>query len=285
MLGRHLLAQIVEHRGGGGQREGQFLLRRRAGLLQMVGTHVHRVPFRQVLAGIGGDVGDHPQRRFRRADIGAAREVFLDEVVLHRALELGDIRALFLGHRDIEREQPGGGRVDRHRGVHLLERDLRRTASACRPDAPPARRPCRLRRAPACGRCRSRSGSAGRRRSRGRSAPWRGWCGRARSTPWRWSDRRRCGTATADRLGDRPSLGAVSGRGLGGHRRTRSHVAVQHFCRKQQNYSSPIFGGISLRDPVPPQTVGTVRVSITAVASSGGDGEDPERRGQHGNLQ
>jgi hypothetical protein len=43
---------------------------------------------------------------------------------------------------------------------------------------------------------------------------------------------------------------------------------VQHFCRKQDNYSSPIFGGISLRDPVPPQTVGTVRVSIKAVASA-----------------
>ena len=31
--------------------------------------------------------------------------------------------AVLLGDRDVEAEQPGGGRVDRHRGVHLVERD------------------------------------------------------------------------------------------------------------------------------------------------------------------
>ena len=30
---------------------------------------------------------------------------------------------VLLGDRDVEAEQPGGGRVDRHRGVHLVERD------------------------------------------------------------------------------------------------------------------------------------------------------------------
>ena len=32
-------------------------------------------------------------------------------------------RALFVGERDIEREQPGRGGVDRHRGVHRAERN------------------------------------------------------------------------------------------------------------------------------------------------------------------
>ena len=31
--------------------------------------------------------------------------------------------ALLLGGDDVQRQQPGGGRVDRHRGVHLAERD------------------------------------------------------------------------------------------------------------------------------------------------------------------
>ena len=36
----------------------------------------------------------------------------------------GQTQTLLLGHRDIKRKQPGRGRVDRHRGIHLLERDL-----------------------------------------------------------------------------------------------------------------------------------------------------------------
>ena len=31
--------------------------------------------------------------------------------------------ALLVGHRDIERQQPGGGRIDGHRGVHAVERN------------------------------------------------------------------------------------------------------------------------------------------------------------------
>ena len=58
-----------------------------------------------------------------REGVGAAREVLLDDVVLGRALERGALDAVLLGDRDVEAEQPGRGRVDRHRGVHLLERD------------------------------------------------------------------------------------------------------------------------------------------------------------------
>lgn len=75
---------------------------------------------------IGGHIGDHPQRGLGRADIGPAREIFLDDVILHRAVQGGHIGPLFLGHGDVERQQPGGGGVDRHRGVHLLQRDIRK---------------------------------------------------------------------------------------------------------------------------------------------------------------
>jgi hypothetical protein len=44
----HLAARLhrVEHGDGGRQREGEFLHRRRAGLLQVVAADVHRVPLR-----------------------------------------------------------------------------------------------------------------------------------------------------------------------------------------------------------------------------------------------
>jgi hypothetical protein len=44
-------------------------------------------------------------------------------VVLHRAGELLGVGALFLGQRRVEREQPGGRGIDRHRGIHLGQRN------------------------------------------------------------------------------------------------------------------------------------------------------------------
>ena len=38
-------------------------------------------------------------------------------------LSCGALDPVLLGDGDVEAEQPGGGRVDRHRGVHLVERD------------------------------------------------------------------------------------------------------------------------------------------------------------------
>ena len=38
-------------------------------------------------------------------------------------VSLRPVDALLVGERDIERQQPGGGGVDGHRGVHLAERD------------------------------------------------------------------------------------------------------------------------------------------------------------------
>ena len=119
-----LVGHLALHRLRGRERIGQFLLRRGARFLQVVGADVHRVPLGHVLAGPGGDVGDHAQAGPGRADIGAAREIFLDDVVLDRARELGDVGPLFLGNGGVERQEPGRGGVDRHRGVHLFEGDI-----------------------------------------------------------------------------------------------------------------------------------------------------------------
>ena len=121
--GVDLGADLVEDGAGGGEREGELLLGRRAGLLQVVAADVHRVPLRHRAVAVLGDVGDELQRGLGREDVGAAGEVFLDDVVLDGALELGEVGALLLGGGDVEGEEPGGGGVDRHRGVHRLERD------------------------------------------------------------------------------------------------------------------------------------------------------------------
>ena len=120
----HPLSDRVEHRDRRGHRVGDLLHRRRPGLLQVVGADVDRVPLRHVLDRVGDHVGDQPHRGAGRERVRAAAEVLLDDVVLGRALELLGGDALVLGGDDVEREQPGGRRVDRHRRVHLVERDV-----------------------------------------------------------------------------------------------------------------------------------------------------------------
>ena len=72
---------------------------------------------------VGDRVGDQPHARPGRERVRAAAQVLLEDVVLGRALQLVFGDALVLGGDDVERQQPGRRRVDRHRGVHLVERD------------------------------------------------------------------------------------------------------------------------------------------------------------------
>ena len=109
------------------------------------------------------------------------------------------VDALVLGRDDVEREQPGGRRVDRHRRVHLVQRDAveqRRHVAAVRDRhadlADLAARELVARR-------RSRSASAGRTRSRAPSGPWRDSSGRARWTSSPSNGLRTCASSTACR--------------------------------------------------------------------------------------
>ena len=54
--------------------------------------------------------------------MGAAREIFLDDVVLGGAGKCCARNALFIGHRHVKRQQPGRRGIDGHGGVHLVER-------------------------------------------------------------------------------------------------------------------------------------------------------------------
>ena len=132
------------------------------------------------------------EARAGREDVRAPRQVLLHDVVLGGAGEQRRVDAAVLGVGDVEAEQPRRGGVDRHRRVHLVDRDaveqLAHVAEVGDGHADLAD----LAGAPRARRGRSRSGSAGRRRSTARSGPWPGWCGRARSRPGPSSGPSRC---------------------------------------------------------------------------------------------
>ena len=83
----HLAGRLdrIEHGDAGRQRESELLHRCRAGFLQMIGADVGRVPLRNVLGREHDGVLDQPQRWLWRENIGTARQIFLDDVVLDRA--------------------------------------------------------------------------------------------------------------------------------------------------------------------------------------------------------
>ncbi|MCY1227897.1 hypothetical protein D9M72_401880 [compost metagenome] len=68
-----------------GQREGELLHQRRAGLLHMVAGDRDRVELRHLPGGVLDDIGDDAHRGFRRVDIGVADHELLEDVVLDSA--------------------------------------------------------------------------------------------------------------------------------------------------------------------------------------------------------
>ena len=105
------------------ERERQLLHRGRAGLADVVAGDRDRVPRRDPLGAVGEQVGRQPHRRPRREDVVPARDVLLEDVVLHRAAQRGRRDALPLGDELVEEQQERRRRVDRHRRRDLGERD------------------------------------------------------------------------------------------------------------------------------------------------------------------
>ncbi len=81
-----------------------------------------RVPSRQVFVAVRERVADQPQRVRGRVDVGAAGDVLLEDVVLHRPAQPGEVHALLLGDELVQQQQHRGGRVDRHGGRDLGQR-------------------------------------------------------------------------------------------------------------------------------------------------------------------
>ena len=138
-----------------------------------------------------------------------------------------------VGH--VQGEQPRRRGVDRHRRVHLAHGDaveqLAHVPQVGHRDADLARPPP----APGGRRGRSRSGSAGRRRSTARSGPWPGSCGTARWTPGRSSGPSRSASSRAGPWagGSRPWGHRLPGRRAtatvgGGAGRDQAKGSVRH---------------------------------------------------------
>jgi hypothetical protein len=105
------------------ERERHLLHGRRSRLADVIAADRNRVPLRRLALAERDDVRGDTQRRTRRVDIRAARDVLLEDVVLNRARHLPRVATLPARHRDVEREQDDGRRVDRHRSRDTIQRD------------------------------------------------------------------------------------------------------------------------------------------------------------------
>ena len=110
-------------RDGVGEGEGHFLHRRRPRLPDVIPADRDRVPVGHLALAEGEHIGHDPQRRPRRINVGAARDVFLENVVLNRPCQLCRCHPLPPADSDIEGEQDGCRRVDGHGRRHAIERD------------------------------------------------------------------------------------------------------------------------------------------------------------------
>ena len=103
------------------QGEGQLLGRRGARLADVVAGDGDGVPPRHVVRAVADHVHDHAHARPRREDVLLLGDELLQDVRLHRPREPLRGYALLLAHADVEGEQHGRGRVDRHGGGDVVE--------------------------------------------------------------------------------------------------------------------------------------------------------------------
>ena len=105
------------------EREGDLLRGGRSGFAHVVAGDGNRVPLGHVVRGPRERVGHKAHAVADGIDVCAARNVFLENVVLHGAGKLARVRSCTPRRRDVEREQDGGGGVDGHRRGDAVEGD------------------------------------------------------------------------------------------------------------------------------------------------------------------
>ena len=88
-----------------GQSEGHLLHGGGPGLAHVITGDGDRVPCRQIFGGPGEQVGNQAQAVPQGVDVGAARDVLLQDVILYRARELIYLCPGTPGRRDIQGEQ------------------------------------------------------------------------------------------------------------------------------------------------------------------------------------
>ena len=103
------------------ERERQLLNRRRASFTDVIARDRDRVPARDLLGAVGEGVGHQAHGGPGRVDVGAAGDVFLEDVVLDRATDGRRSDTLLVGDKLVEQQQDRRRGVDRHRGGHAVE--------------------------------------------------------------------------------------------------------------------------------------------------------------------
>src|SRR5204863_148890 len=105
------------------ERERQLLDRGRAGFADVVSRDRDRIPIRHLVGTESKNLCYQRQARLGRINVGSAGDVLLEDVVLDGTTEFVARDPLFLSGHDVHGEQSRCGRVDRHRGRDLVERN------------------------------------------------------------------------------------------------------------------------------------------------------------------
>ena len=90
----------------------------------MVAADRYGVPLGHPLLAELHGIGDKAQARLGRINIGSARDVFLQNVVLDGSAKRFGGNTVLLRHRDVQGQQNGGGGVDGHRSGNLIQRNV-----------------------------------------------------------------------------------------------------------------------------------------------------------------
>ena len=87
------------------EREGDLLRGGRTGFADVIAGDRDRIPVRDFARAESERVGDQSQARLRRIDVGAARDVLLEDIVLDRAVDFVERDILLSRDGEIETKQ------------------------------------------------------------------------------------------------------------------------------------------------------------------------------------
>ncbi len=107
-----------------GEGEGDLLDSGRASLADVVARDADGVPVGDGFLAVAEDVGDQAHGGLRREDIGAAGDIFLEDVVLEGAAQAAGLHPLATGNRHVHRQQDRGRGIDCHAGGDFVKGDV-----------------------------------------------------------------------------------------------------------------------------------------------------------------
>ena len=99
---------------GVGEGKSDFLYRGGACFTDMVSAYADGVPFGNILGTVLEGIVNQTHRRTRREDVGAAGDIFFQNIVLDCASQLFRLNAVLFRNCHVHRQEHGGRSVDGH---------------------------------------------------------------------------------------------------------------------------------------------------------------------------